>query len=131
MLKKYISLFLCLMLAGNLSLLASPKQTKEEKFKAQITNLGISKNIVVNLKSGEAVDGRLAEIKDAVFTVQVTKEGKTTNREISYLEVNKLSEKTAAKPGKLPGKVSFGLIMGLVVVAVVTATAYIKNDRGI
>ena len=129
MLKKFISLFLCLIVAGNLPLLASPKQTKEEKLKTQITNLGVSKNIIVNLNSGETFDGQIAEIKDAAFTVQVLKEGKTSNREINYTEVNKLSEK-AAKPGKIPGKVSVGLIAGIAVFAAVVAIAYIKNDRG-
>ncbi len=129
MLKKFISLFLCLLVVGNLPLLANPKQTKEEKLKTQITNLGVSKNIIVNLNSGETFDGQIAEIKDAVFTVQVLKEGKTSNREINYTEVNKLSEKTA-KPGKIPGKVSVGLIAGIAVFAAVVAIAYIKNDRG-
>ena len=52
------------------------------------------------------------EVKDAVFTVQILKEGKTTNREISYTEVNKLAERAAAKAGKMPGRVSIGLVIG-------------------
>ena len=130
MLKKFISLFLCLIVAGNLALLASPKQTKEEKLKTQITNLGISKNIIVSLNTGETLDGRIAEIKDTAFTVQVLKEGKSSNREINYMEVKNFSEKGAVKQGKIPGRVSVGLIAGLVVAAAVVAIAYIKNDRG-
>ncbi len=130
MLKKFISLFLCLIAVGNLPLLASPKQTKEEKLKTQITNLGISKNIVVNLKSGESVDGRITEIKDTAFTVETLKDGKASNRNINYNEVNKFSAKETVKSGKMPGKVSVGLIAGLIVAAAVATTAYIKNDRG-
>ena len=130
MLKKFISLCLCMIVAGNLPLLASPKQTKEEKLKTQITNLGISKNIIVSLNTGETLDGRIAEIKDTAFTVQILKEGKSSNREINYTEVKNFSEKGAVKPGKIPGKVSVGLIAGLVVAAAVVAIAYIKNDRG-
>ena len=130
MLKKFISLFLCLIAVGNLPLLASPKQTKEEKLKTQITNLGISKNIVVNLKSGESVDGRITEIKDTAFTVETLKDGKASNRNINYNEVNKFAAKETVKSGKMPGKVSVGLIAGLIVAAAVATTAYIKNDRG-
>ena len=130
MLKKYISLFLCLILAGNLSLLASPKQTKEEKLKSQVTTLGIGKKIGVILKSGEVVDGSILELKDTAFTLQTLKEGKTSNREIRYTDVNKLAEKAIPKVGKMPGQVSVGLIIGIVVAAAVATTAYIKNDRG-
>lgn len=130
MLKKYFSFLLCLLMVGSFPLLASPKQTKEEKLKSQVTNLGIGKKIVVNLKSGEAINGNISEVKDSAFTVQVLKEGTTTNREIRYTEVNKLAEKAPFKAGKMPGRVSIGLVIGIVVVAVVTATAYIKNDKG-
>jgi hypothetical protein len=131
MLKNFISLFLCLIVTGNLPLLASPKQTKEEKLKSQVTTLGIGKKIGVTLKSGEAIDGSITEVKDTAFTLQTLKEGKTANREISYTDVNKLAEKTILKVGKMPGRVSIGLVIGIVVAAAVATTAYIKNDRGI
>ncbi len=131
MVKNLLTLFLCILIAGSLPLLASPKQTKVEKLKSQVAALGIGKKVGVTLKSGEAIDGSILEVKDAAFTVQTLKEGKTANREISYTDVNKFAERAAPKAGKMPGRVSIGLVVGIVVVAVVTATAYIKNDRGI
>jgi hypothetical protein len=132
MLKKFISLFLCLIAVGNLPLLASPKQSREEKLKAQISGWGIGKRITVNLKTGEAIDGSIGEIKETIFTLQSIKDGKIENREISYTDITKLSEKaTGQKAGKIPGRVSIGVVIGVIVVAAVAAAAYIKNDRGI
>ncbi len=131
MVKNLLTLFLCVLMLGNVTLLAKPKQSKEEKLKTQISTLGIGRRVSVSLKSGEAVEGSIGEIKDAAFTLQSIKDSKIENREISYTDVTKLTEKTATqKVGKMPGRLSVGVVIGVVVAAAVAAAAYIKNDRG-
>ena len=128
MFTKFIALTLCLLLVGAAPAFAKPqKQTKEEKSKKQIVEWGTNKNIGVKLNSGEAVAGRIAEIKDDLFTVQFVKDGKITTRDVRYDEVKKLSGKDGGKAGKIVGYTALGVLAGVGVVIVAVLAAWANN----
>ena len=128
MFTKFIALTLCLLLVGAVPAFAKPqKQTKEEKAKKQIVAWGTNKNIGVKLTSGEAVDGRIAEIRDDIFTVQFVKDGKIATRDVRYDEVKKLSGKDGGKAGKIAGYTALGVLAGVGVVIVTVLTVWANN----
>ncbi|HEX4947347.1 MAG TPA: hypothetical protein VFZ34_11810, partial [Blastocatellia bacterium] len=86
---------------------------KETKLKQKIVEWGTNKNVSVKLKSGEKIDGRIAEIKDEVFVVQLVDKDKVTSRDMRYSDVNKISEKDGGKAGRIAGYTALGVLAGI------------------
>ena len=102
-----LSLLLMCTLATNF---AFANQPAEAKFKQKIVAWGTNKNVAVKLKSGGKIVGRLAEIKDTNFTVQLVENGQVATREISYGDVEKISGKGDTSGGKIAGWIVLGAV---------------------
>jgi hypothetical protein len=128
MLKQMLSLLLCLLLVIPGTAQTSDKQlVKETKLKQQLIEWGTNKIVAVKLKSGEKLEGRIAEIKDDVFAVQFVEKDKITAREIRYNEVNKLSAKDGGKAGKVVGYTALGVLAGVGVMFLVVLGIWARN----
>ena len=87
---------------------AFAKQPKDVKLKQKIVEWGTNKNVTVKLNSGSKIEGRIADIQDANFTVQLVENGQVISREIRYSEVDKISAKGEASGGKIAGWIVLG-----------------------
>ena len=92
---------------------AFAKQTSEAKLKQKIVAWGTNKTVSVKLKSGSKIDGRLAEIKDTNFAVQLVENGQVITREINYSDVDKISGKSETSGGKIAGWIVLGAAAAL------------------
>lgn len=92
---------------------AFAKQPKEVKLKQKIVEWGTNKNVSVKLKSGSKIDGRIAEIKDTNFVVQLVENGQVVTREISYSDVDKISARGETSGGNIAGWIVLGAAAGV------------------
>lgn len=91
----------------------SKQQAQEAKHKKRIVEWGTNKNVTVKLKSGSKVEGRLADIKDENFVVQLVENGQVVSRDIRYSEIDKLSAKGETSGGKVAGYIVIGALAAL------------------
>jgi hypothetical protein len=105
---------------------AFAKQPKEVKLKQKIVEWGTNKNVSVKLKSGSKIDGRIAEIKDTNFAVQLVENGQVVTREISYSDVDKLSVKGNA--GRVAGRTALGVLAGVGAIFVMLFVIYAVSE---
>jgi hypothetical protein len=89
---------------------AFAKQPKEVKLKQKIVEWGTNKNVSVKLKSGNKIDGRVAVINDANFTVQLVENGQVVTRDINYSDVDKLSARGETRGGSIAGWIVVGAV---------------------
>jgi small nuclear ribonucleoprotein (snRNP)-like protein len=118
MLRKYFSLVFSGLLIGAVvtspitvrATLASVSKQEQQvaKHKKRIVEWGTNKRVVVKLKSGDKIDGRVSEIKDNNFSVQLVEQGQVVNREISYGEIQSLSGKNGTSGAKIAGWIVLG-----------------------
>ena len=118
MFSKYCSLVLSWLVVGALAVTplatrttlasATKQEAQEAKHKKRIVEWGTNKNVAVKLKSGSKVEGRIAEIKDANFAVQLVENGQVVNRDINYSDVDKISGKGDTSGGKIAGWIVLG-----------------------
>lgn len=87
---------------------AAKQEAQEAKHKKRIVAWGTNKNVSVKLKSGSKIDGRIADIKDANFSVQLVENGQVVNRDINYSDVDKISGQGATSGGKIAGWIVLG-----------------------
>ncbi len=128
MLKQTLSLLLCLLFVVSAYAQTNNKQlAKEAKLKQRIVAWGTNKNVAVKLKSGEKLDGRIAEIKDDLFAVQFVAKDKVTSRELRYSDVDKISGKDGGKAGKIAGYTALGVLAGVGVVFLVVLGIWARN----
>ena len=128
MLKQTLSLLLCLLFVIPGYAQTNNKQLeKEAKLKQKIVEWGTNKNVAVKLKSGEKLDGRIAEIKEDLFAVQFVDKDKVTSREINYSDVDKISGKDGGKAGKIAGYTALGVLAGVGVVFLVVLGIWSNN----
>ena len=106
---------------------ATKQEAQEAKHKKRIVEWGINKNVSVKLKSGSKVEGRIGEIKDANFSVQLLENGKVINRDISYSEIDKISGKDGGKVGKVIGYSALGVLAGVGILTLVMVAVYANN----
>ncbi len=125
MLKKLLSALLSICLLDGASLAQTTSQ--EEKLKSKIINWGLQKNVTVNLKNGEKVEGRIAEITDAYFAVQGVDAGQVTTRKVNFSEVHRISGQGETDVRKVTQYVALGSMVLLAVLAVVYLSK--SNDR--
>lgn len=128
MLKQTLSLLLCLLFVVSAYAQTNNKQlAKEAKLKQRIVAWGTNKNVAVKLKSGEKLDGRIAEIKDDLFAVQFVAKDRVTSRELRYSDVDKISGKDGGKAGKIAGYTALGVLAGVGVVFLVVLGIWARN----
>lgn len=120
-----LALLLVFTLTSNVAFAQEP--SPETKYKQTLVKWGTNKQIKVKLKSGEKINGRLADIKDEFFEVQsVSKEGKVTSRQLNYSEVKSLSAKING--GKIAGYTILGIAAGVGITALIVIAAIAAND---
>ena len=95
------------------------QQAQEAKHKKRIVEWGTNKNISVKLKSGGKVDGRIAEIKDETFAVQLVENGQVVSHDVRYSDVDKLSAKGEASGGKIAAWIALGAAAGVGVLVLI------------
>lgn len=120
---------LCLLLAIVLLNVQSLAQitSSEEKLKAKIVNWGLQKNVTVQLNSGENLQGRVTEIKDDFFAVQILQQSSIITRQVAFNEIRKLSGHTNWDATKARNYIGLGgAILGVVVLVVGLSRS---NDR--
>ena len=128
MLKQTLSLLLCLLFVMPGYAQSNNKQLdKETKLKQKIVGWGTNKNVAVKLKSGEKLEGRIAEIKDDLLAMQFVDKDKVTSREIRYSDIDKISSKDGGKAGKIAGYTALGVLAGVGVVMLVVVSIWANN----
>ena len=128
MLKPIIAVLLCVLFVIPGTAQTNHKQLeKEAKLKQKIVAWGTNKNVAVNLKSGEKLEGRIAEIKDDLFVVQFVDKDKVTSRAINYSDVDKISGKDGGKAGKIAGYTALGVLAGVGVAFLVVLGIWANN----
>ncbi len=128
MLKQTLSFLLCaLFVMPGFAQVNNKQLEKEAKLKQKIVEWGTNKNVAVKLKSGEKLEGRIAEIKETLFAVQFVDKDKVTAREISYSDVDKLSGKDGGKAGKVVGYTALGVLAGVGVMFLIVLGIWARN----
>ncbi len=128
MLKQTLSLLLCLLFVVPSFAQTNNKQLeKEAKLKQKIVQWGTNKNVFIKLKSGEKLEGRMADIQTDLFTVQLVDKDKVTSRELRYSDVDKISAKDSGKAGKIAGYTVLGVLAGVGVVFLVVLGVWANN----
>lgn len=128
MLKQTFALLLCLLLVfPSLAQTNNQQQEKETKLKQKLVEWGTNKNVALKLKSGEKIEGRIADIKDELFVVQLVDKDKVTSRDIAYSAVDKISAKDGGKAGKVAGYTALGVLAGVGVVLLVMVGIWANN----
>ncbi len=119
--RKIFTLFILVVLLGNFSGFAQINSAKHEgENKRRIVEIGTNQNVKLQLQSGEALEGRISEIKNDLFVLQfVDQNGQVQTHDLRYGDVQKISQKgnqTAGntfKRGVLKGA---GIYVGMVIV---------------
>ena len=128
MLNQSLSFLLCVLFMLPSFAQTNNKQLgKEAKFKQKIVEWGTNKTVAVKLKSGEKLEGRIAEIKDDLFAVQFLDKDKVTSREIPYSNLDKISGKDGGKAGKIVGYTALGVLAGVGVMFIVVLGIWARN----
>jgi len=123
MLKKLqFSVLTCLTLAiGTAGILGQSSDTLPARIKTEISRRGTGEKIVIKLKTGDKIEGRITQILDDSFDVTDTKTKRLTT--VLYTDVSE-----ARKPGWSRGKkIAVGVGIAVVVTALVVGTAANKG----
>ncbi|MFN7927407.1 MAG: hypothetical protein U0Y68_05585 [Blastocatellia bacterium] len=112
---------------GNVLAQTNKQQEKETKLKQKIVEWGTNKNVTLKLKTGEKIEGRLAEIKDDLFTLQFVDKDKVTTRDIRYSDVDKIASKDGGKAGKIAGYTALGVLAGVGVTMLIILAVIANN----
>ena len=107
----FINRYLSWGLTALLLLTANPaaaQSSQAESLRRKVIGWGVNKPFVVKLKSGSKIDGRVAEIKDMNFVVQLVENSQVVTREINYSDVDKISGKGGTSGGKIAGWIVLG-----------------------
>ena len=132
MLRRIPVIVIVALLCNQLTTYAQTNTSSQIKFKRQVVEYGTNQNVKIKLTSHETLEGRLAEIRNDSFTLQlVDQTGQVISREVSYTELSKVSKAgrqkagSALKRGALYGAGFYAgmLLVGLVVIGVVAATS--------
>ncbi len=100
MLRKITSIVIVALLSNGFTAHAQTKSSPEIKFKRQVVECGTNQNVKLKLNSNETLKGRIAEIRNDSFTLQlVDATGQVNDREIAYSELSKVSKAGGKKAG--------------------------------
>lgn len=128
LLKQTLSFIICALLVVTSVAQTNNKQLeKETKLKQKIVEWGTNKNVSLKLKSGEKLVGRISDIKDNQFALQLVDKDKVTSREFRYNEVDKISGKEPGKAGKVVGYTALGVLAGLGALLLISVAVYASN----
>lgn len=128
LLKQTISFIICALLAVTGVAQTNNKQLEKEiKLKQKIVDWGTNKNVSLKLKTGEKLEGRISDIKDDQFVVQLVDKDKVSTREFRYNEVDKISGKEAGKAGKIVGYTALGVLAGLGTILLISLAVYASH----
>lgn len=98
------------LLGNGLLTSAQTKSSSEIKFKRQVFEYGTNQNVKLKLISNETLEGRIAEIRNDSFTLQlVDATGQVTTRELAYSELGKVSKVSGRNAG---GALKRGILYG-------------------
>lgn len=102
---------------------AQSGSSNEVKFKRQIVEHGINQIVRLKLVSNETLEGRISEIRNDSFRLQlVDAAGQINTRDIAYSDLSKVSKVNGRKAGS-PFKRGFlmgaGIYLGMVAVAAI------------
>ena len=106
---------------------SAAQPTQEEKLKKRIVEWGTNKNVSVRLRSGEKLEGRIAEIRDNLFSIQIVNKGQITSREVSYGDVKKIQGKNESGAGKVIGLTAIGILAGVGAAVLILFLLYQNN----
>ena len=126
----FINRYLSWGLTALLLLTANPaaaQSSQAESLRRKVIGWGVNKPIVVKLKSGSKIDGRVAEIKDMNFVVQLVENSQVVTREINYSDVDKISGKDGGKAGKIAGYTALGVLAGVGVAFLIVLGIWANN----
>lgn len=119
--KTIISLVLGALLGNQLTICAQTPSPNEIRLKYKIVEIGTEQIVKLKLQSKETIRGRIAEIRNDSFTLQLVEaNGQMTNRDIAYSQlrnVSKVSERKASSiftHGVLQGA---GIYLGMLAVS--------------
>jgi len=112
------SLLTCLLLViATAGILGQSPDTLSAKVKSDISRRGTGEMIIIKLKTGEKIEGRITQILDDSFDVTDTKTKRSTT--VLYPEVSEVR-----KPGMSRGaKVAIGVGIGAVITAIVVGVS--------
>lgn len=120
MFRKITALIIAALLSNGFTTYAQAPSAQEIKFKEKILEYGMGKFVKLKLQSNESLRGRITEIKNDIFEIQlVNTKGQLTEREIAYKELRKLSKTEdhvgkTAKRSFVQGVVGIGAVFGIV-----------------
>lgn len=97
---------------------ALAQSSPDEKLRHRVVEWGPNKAIAIQFKSGEKINGRIAEIKDDVLTIQFLEQGKIITRDFRWSAIKKVSlqKSTEDKVRKTSGFIALGLLATIAVV---------------
>ena len=98
------------------------QQAQEAKHKKHVVEWGTNKRVTIKLKSGDKLDGRIAEIKDNSFTIQLIDKSQVASREINYSDIEKLSGKGDHEGAKIAGYIVIGALAALGTIVLIGLT---------
>lgn len=118
MTKKIISLLLpAIIIFGSLPNSVFAQSSRQEKLRNRVVEWGPNKVVSLKLKSGEKINGRIAEIKDDALTIQMVTNGKILTRDFRWEELNKVSLSGAEhNVRRASGYIALGALATLVVI---------------
>lgn len=91
-----------------------------ESLRRKVIEWGTNKPIALQLKSGEKLKGRIADIKFDTLSVQLLEQGKIVTRELRWDEMQKVSLASKdEKARKIGGFIAIGVLATIAVVIVV------------
>ena len=132
MLRKFTALVIAALLGNGFAAYAQTPSPKEFKIKQQIVEYGTEQNVKIKLKSEEVLKGRIAEIKNDSFTLQVVDlNGQVIDRTLAYSELSKVSKvgvgenRKALRRGLLQGAGAMAAAIGTMLIITLIARAAI------
>ena len=131
--KKFILFVMAVLMINGLTIQAQTNDVREIKYKRQIVEYGTNQHVKIRLTSQETLEGRIAEISNDSFTLQlVDQTGQVINREFSYAELSNVSKvdrqkaTSTLKRGVLYGAGIYAgmLLVSLAVVGIIAAATH-------
>jgi hypothetical protein len=107
--------------------LVQAQSPQAEKLRRKAIEWGTNKPVTAQLKTGEKLKGRIADIKDDLFAVQLVDKDKVVARELRYSDVDKISAKDGGKAGKIAGYTALGVPAGVGVVFLIVLGVWARN----
>ncbi len=99
---------------------ACAQSSQAESLRRKVIEWGTNKPLTIQLKSGEKLKGRSAEIKFDTLAVQLIEQGKIVTRELRWDDLKKVSLASGdEKARKIGGFIAIGVLATIAVVIVV------------